>query len=121
MSKTRGQIKEFLDLVVALPVQIGMLTTFFVIGYQVVMWLKNGVWIPVTFGWGIEYLTVNLTGIYKMEWAGIRKITIWILESPLSLMAPILGFFITMALYIFVEYMESFFTQTEGHDDSLNK
>ena len=121
MSKTNNEIKEFLGLMVELPAMAGMLTAFFVIGYQVLMWMKNGVWIPVTFGWGIEYLTVNLTEIYDMEWAGIRKIAIWILELPLSLMAFALGSFISLMLYILVEYLKSFFTKTEDYEDSLNK
>ena len=56
-----------------------------------------------------------------MELVGIRKIAIWILESPLSLMAFALCFFLYLMLDLLIDYLKSFFTQTEGDEHSLNK
>lgn len=121
MSKRENKINKFLEDMVNLLVTIGLLIAFYVILYQVVMWIKNGAWIPVTFGWGIEYLGINLSVIYEIEWVGIRKIAIWILESPLSLMTLALCFFLTLMLGSLIDYLKSFFTQTEGDEHSLNK
>jgi len=121
MSKRENKVNEFLEDMLTGLMNIGLFIAFSVILYQVVMWMKDGVWIPVTFGWGIEYLGINLSVIYEMEWMGIRKIATWILELPLSLMSFALCFFLYLMLSILIDYLKSFFTQTEGDEHSLNK
>jgi hypothetical protein len=69
----------------------GFLGTVLVLGYQIYQWLKTGVWIAVPFYFLFTWLKIDLSVIGNMEWQGIKKILIWLLELPLSLMSIALG------------------------------
>jgi hypothetical protein len=53
-------------------------------GYQIFMWLKDGVWIPVTF--------YSFFGIYSdTGWLGLDRIFDWFLDFNIGLGLSILG------------------------------
>ncbi len=69
----------------------GFLGTFLVLGYQIYLWLKTGAWIELPFYVLFAWLKIDLSLIANMEWQGVKKIFIWLLELPLSLMSVVLG------------------------------
>jgi hypothetical protein len=75
--------------------QLGLLIILVAISvfiYQVYLWLRTGTWTPMPFYLIFNWLGVDLSPIGNMEWQGIKKIIIFILEFPLSVMLFLLGF-----------------------------
>lgn len=66
--------------------------------YQVYLWLRTGTWTPMPFYLLFSWLGVDLSPIGNMEWQGIKKIIIFVLEFPLSVMLILLGF--TFIFYV---------------------
>ena len=83
--------EEMLENVVALIIMAGLLGGILVFGYQIKQWLKTGVWIEFPFILMFTWLKIDLSVIANMEWQGIKKILVWFLELPLSLMLIALG------------------------------
>lgn len=75
----------------ALMFGVGFLGTLLVVGYQLYQWLKTGNWIELPFYFLLTWLKIDLSVIANMEWQGIKKILMWLLELPLSLMSIGLG------------------------------
>ncbi|MFN2160510.1 MAG: hypothetical protein ACK2UN_00430, partial [Candidatus Promineifilaceae bacterium] len=55
-----------------------------VILYQAYLWLKTGVWNAIPLYALLDWLSVDYAGLRAIEWLGIRKILLWIVEMPLA-------------------------------------
>ena len=69
----------------------GLISAAGILGYQVVQWLKLGNWIEMPFYLLFEWLRIDLSPLYSMEWQGLRKMLFWILEGSMSFMFVVLG------------------------------
>ena len=66
--------------------EIAGLVAIGILGYQGYMWLKHGEWLPLPFYWLFAYNGIDLSSVASLEWGGVKKVLVWILELPLSLM-----------------------------------
>ena len=62
--------------------------------YQILGWLKSGAWNKLPAAYLFLYLDPDFLSIIEhMQWKGIQKIVIWLLDRPLSLILFLCGFF----------------------------
>ena len=69
----------------------GLISAAGVLVYQVFQWLRTGSWVEMPFYLLFEWLGIDLSPLYSMEWQGLRKILFWILEGPMSFILLVLG------------------------------
>lgn len=56
------------------------------LGYQVYLWLKIGQWVPIPLSAALTWGGFAFAPIFDVKWLGLRKILIWVLDLPLSVM-----------------------------------
>lgn len=83
-------ILALLSGVLMLSATLVFLSGFCVVGYQVFLWLKNGIWtefpLHVTFNYLFEGTALQAWLSQPESWHGLHRITAWALENiPLSL------------------------------------
>jgi hypothetical protein len=71
---------------------IGWISGIFILIFDIFAWLKQGVWpdttiFEVTMKFGFDLYSL----VYRIDWIGVKKILLWILELDLTLFAPLLG------------------------------
>jgi hypothetical protein len=75
-------------LIVKLVGVLVILYGFGVFGYQVLLWLQEGVWtsFELRSEWAWLWGVIGLPGPEpEFSWLGVQRITLWLLGSPLSL------------------------------------
>ncbi len=64
--------------------------------YQGYQWLKTGMWVSVPLYELLGWFGFNYSAADTIEWLGIRKVLLWILEAPLfwvlTFLGPVIGF-----------------------------
>lgn len=56
-----------------------------VVGYQIVLWLKDGFWTPMPLDLALRWLSIDSMALVKtIQWEGAKKICIWIFALPLA-------------------------------------
>jgi len=78
---------------------------FMVLGYQCVTWLRTGAWVPLPLSRAFDFMTGGsfIDVFFRMEWVGLREVILWILNLPMSVMLPVLVFFLVGAICSWVE------------------
>lgn len=89
--RTNTKYGEIIEAISGSIVGLGFLAAVIVLGYQLFQWLKTGQWLQMSFYVLFSWLDLDLSAIANMKWQGVKKILIWILELPLSLMSIVLG------------------------------
>ncbi len=88
--KAAQKLEDVLRCLLALPpIMAGIL----VLGYQVLLWLKEGHWHPYPLGWLVfQLLPVEFWNEFCGSWVGLQKIVFGILEGvPLSVALVVVG------------------------------
>ena len=80
----------------------GMLGSLALLGYQVYIWLKHGVWLGITVRdilIASGMLDVSNTGAVQIQgWAGISKICSWVVTELLNMSAILGSFFLGLII-----------------------
>ena len=64
---------------------LGFMAAFILLGYQAVLWLREGQWTPIPISSVLNKFSIDYNSVVDISWAGIQKILVWILDLPLSL------------------------------------
>lgn len=100
---TNSKYGEIFEAISGSVVGLGFLAAVIVLGYQICPWLKTGEWLQMPFYVLFSWLDLDISAIANMKWQGVKKILIWILDLPLSLMSIVLGGVIA---YVFMSTFE---------------
>ena len=82
VNKLQNKAEGWAGLLGALIILAAVLVFF----YQVYLWLRAGTWAPMPFYLFFHWLGIDLSPVFNMEWQGVKKIIIFVLELPLSVM-----------------------------------
>jgi len=69
--------------------------------YQGYQWLKTGMWVTIPLYELLGWFGFNYSAIDAIEWLGIRKVLLWILEVPLFWALAFLGSVIAFTGWFF--------------------
>ena len=87
------------DVIAAVGLAAAVLVVCAILGYQSFIWLQHAVWIPIPTSFALEWAGVDLGWVSSpTSWVGAAKVIGWILELPLSLVAPFVLFLGTQSL-----------------------
>jgi hypothetical protein len=101
--RTNFKYDKIIEAISGSIVGLGFLGAVIILGYQIFQWLKTGEWLQMPFYVLFSWLDIDLSVIANITWQGVKKILIWILELPLSLMSIVLGGLIA---YVFMSTFE---------------
>lgn len=99
---------------IALPVLFGLV----VLGGQVFLLVKTGLWTKVPVAAAFVYLGIDLSSVYHpQEWKVVANIAAWVLGLPLWSVAlwPLVGLLI-LAIDALPEFCKAFFRGATGRD-----
>ena len=86
-----------------------------VLAYQIIDWLKTGEWFPVPVWKIFELMGSDLSFIPEIEWRGLQKILLWLLDLPLSIALPVSGILLALGVGWFVwPFVQSLRPPPEG-------
>jgi len=83
--------------------------------WQAYHWLREGLWLPLPIS---KLFTYNDWPIPHVNWVGAQKIIDWLLDTPSSLVAFILGLLVVVVLVIVEELIHK--ARSEGETGSFS-
>lgn len=76
---------------------IFLLPSFGIFGWQAYHWLKDGFWTPLPIS---TLFTYNDWPLPQVSWHGVQKIIDWLLDTPSSLVAFLLGILVVIGALV---------------------
>ncbi len=70
---------------------LGFFAAALLLGYQALLWLKEGQWTPIPISSVLGKLNIDYYSLIDIPWAGAQKIVVWLLDLPLSLGIVVFG------------------------------
>jgi hypothetical protein len=102
-------LEAFLGGIIALAGYLIVLTGYLILGFQGILWLKDGHWTPFAMREIVSVFVGDAPIPYPtLSWQGIQKIAVWLLDAPLSIGLMVVGAVTVVAGLIIVhEHQES--------------
>jgi hypothetical protein len=100
---------DFIDALTLVVFRIGVAVCIVfglcVLGYQIFLWAKSGLWTAMPLSEAFSYFGIDLSPIYHaQDWKGLASLAAWLLDTlPLSLVVPAGGLFAYVAVAVWLD------------------